>query len=191
MQKLSPANCQDVPMGCYGVTTPDSDKYILASYGAGPCILASFYNKDTKTALLSHISPGADLSSLDKILEDNLGDKNIDANLYAGLENERLCSELRIRLNKNKSVSIKNDKMGKEQDSLAIDSKTGEVSLDYFMADQISSNLLMVANSKQDNFFATGERYALAKSFDGKDFPKKDYSKEIEAIKAKYASIHK
>ena len=98
-------------MGCYGVTTPDSEKNILASYGAGPCVLASFYNKDTKTALLSHISSGTDIASLDKVIADNLGDKNIYASLYGGLDNERLCSELRIRLKNNKSITVQNDEL--------------------------------------------------------------------------------
>ena len=53
----------------YAITNANSDKHILGSAGAGPCIILALYDSKNKIAVLSHID-GSTVDSISLLIKD-------------------------------------------------------------------------------------------------------------------------
>jgi chemotaxis receptor (MCP) glutamine deamidase CheD len=122
-----------------GFTNAESEKPILGTFGAGPCIAIAVYNPETKTASLAHFDELTDINSIDDLfyqLSEN-SRATLEVHLAGGSEESRdKVTEVINRIRRQENVEIKsaavihkNDFNGK---SLAIDARTGEIFTQFY-----------------------------------------------------------
>jgi hypothetical protein len=122
-----------------GFTDAKSERPVLATFGAGPCIAIAVYNPETRTASLAHIDALTELPSTDALFYQlsKDSDATLEVHLAGGMEMSReQVTELirRIQIKPNvavKSANIIPEDGGFGGKSLAIDSRTGEVFTDF------------------------------------------------------------
>jgi Protein N-terminal asparagine amidohydrolase len=115
------------------IANADSQKPILGTFGAGPCVAIAVYNPTTHSAMLAHIDGLTEISSLKKHLD--IIAKNSSEPLQVHLaggqeESKKMCAEIIEMLNKRGDNTIKSSKLipfGGSGESLAIDARTGEI----------------------------------------------------------------
>jgi hypothetical protein len=120
------------------ITCENSQKPILGTYGAGPCIIVAAFNPITKQALLAHMDSSTDSNSLSKYIDIIKGDEP-EAKIHihlAGADNsskKELIELLRFLQTRTNTSIISADILNGVADSypgprsLAIDSRTGEI----------------------------------------------------------------
>lgn len=117
-----------------GLTTANSEKPILGTYSAGPCVIVAMYNPKTKVAALAHVDCTTDLNSLYSHLCNILGnDTAIDIHIAGGdSTSESTVVSILKMINQNPRFILKTARiLGRDIKSLAIDSRTGEIFTDF------------------------------------------------------------
>ena len=115
------------------IASADSQKPILGTFGAGPCVAIAVYNPTTHSAMLAHIDGLTNISSLNQYLEIIAKDspQPLQVHLAGGKEeSKKMCVEIINMLNTRGDNIIKSSKLiplGGYGESLAIDAKTGEI----------------------------------------------------------------
>lgn len=115
------------------IANADSQKPILGTFGAGPCVAIAVYNPTTHSAMLAHIDGLTNISSLNKYLEIIAKDSSqpLQVHLAGGTEeSKKMCVEIINMLNKRGDNVIKSSKLiplGGSGESLAIDARTGDI----------------------------------------------------------------
>ncbi|WP_265036684.1 hypothetical protein [Wolbachia endosymbiont (group A) of Anomoia purmunda] len=118
-----------INQGEVGITNGNSTKHILGTFGAGPCVIVTFYNPDTSEAALTHIDALTNvpqtISMIDYHLTKNVDEANFIINLSTGwLDNNSTLELIRDVLSSRENMEISKIL---ESSSLAIDAKTGEI----------------------------------------------------------------
>lgn len=112
------------------ITGSNSDKPILGTYGAGPCVIIAAYNPSTNQALLMHIDGLTSLSSLTKHIDSIANGITLQIHLRGGDgSSKKMCTEIIKLLKSRDDIQIisANIGTGGNAKSLAIDSRTGEI----------------------------------------------------------------
>ncbi len=115
------------------IASADSQKPILGTFGAGPCVAIAVYNPTTHSAILAHIDELTNISSLNKYLDTIAKNSSepLQVHLAGGEEeSKKMCVEIIKMLNKRGDNIIKSSKLiplGGSGESLAIDARTGEI----------------------------------------------------------------
>jgi len=115
------------------IANADSQKPILGTFGAGPCVAIAVYNPTTHSAMLTHIDQLTEISSLKKHLDiiAKNSSEPLQVHLAGGQEgSKKMCAEIIEMLNKRGDNTIKSSKLiplGGSGESLAIDARTGEI----------------------------------------------------------------
>lgn len=115
------------------IANADSQKPILGTFGAGPCVAIAVYNPTTHSAMLAHIDGLTNISSLNKYLDIVAKDspQPLQVHLAGGKkESKKICAEIISMLNKSGDNIIKSSKLiplGGSGESLAIDARNREI----------------------------------------------------------------
>jgi hypothetical protein len=119
-----------VLMGEAGITSADSRKHIIGSYGADPCVIVAMFHPASKRAALAHIDACVDIRHAIETLvarcTHNSDSKKLDVHLASGTlggDNE-IESKLRQTISYHEELIIRSEY---RTDSLAIDAKNGTV----------------------------------------------------------------
>jgi len=132
--KFRPEDAVVVLQNEFAITHAEDKMPVLASYGAGPCIIVAIYDSKNKVAIMAHCDETSDINNLQEIVS-LLSLPNTQAHLY-GYEvesdsaNLRNCYEIVKFLETNK-IKISNADIlrskGSPDASLAIDARTGVI----------------------------------------------------------------
>lgn len=115
----------------YAIAKETSIKPVLASFGAGPCLIVALYDTKNKVAVLSHVDSCTDLTSLPKNLFSEISIESTVAHLFGGQESSKeMCLQI-LDLIERRGIKIENLDIvrgfGEDAASLAIDVRTGRV----------------------------------------------------------------
>ncbi len=121
---------QEVLMTEGVITESSSERPVLATYGAGPCVIVGGYNKKNSRAFLTHFTANNSIDSLNSIVYQmkQWGD-DLEIVVVGGSQDIKKKIEI---LKKLKQIEDLNNKSGKidiklaESTSLAVDSRTGK-----------------------------------------------------------------
>ncbi len=120
----------------YMVTTPTSNFPIISTSGAGPCVIAVFFNTQTGTTSLGHLDDLTTITgSLSQMIYAVGGyGTNVEMHLVGG-DSSSLSMQLDILDWAERSeITLKSCKLNTNtNDQLAIDSRTGEISSSFLM----------------------------------------------------------
>ena len=111
----------------------DSQKPILGTFGAGPCVAIAVYNPTTHKAMLTHVDGLTNINSLKKYLDIIAKDSSepLQVHLAGGDESsKKMCANIIKMLKDRGDNTIKSSKLiplGRSGESLAIDARTGEI----------------------------------------------------------------
>ncbi len=120
-----------------GYTDATSERPVLATFGAGPCVILAIHNPDTKTATLAHIDRLTELNSTDQMFYQlgKEGDSPLEVHLAGGDSSSiEMVTKLVNQIAAKDNVVIKSADIignGFEGKRLAIDARTGEVFTDF------------------------------------------------------------
>ena len=130
---FSPKDSQLIMMHEIGLTNSYSNKPVIGTYGAGPCIILGAYNSHTKQALLTHIDILVIVQSINIYLQNISGNSQNQINIFicGGQEStkQQVADLLKI-INQSEQYKISYSNLignGLESHQLAIDSRTGEI----------------------------------------------------------------
>jgi hypothetical protein len=89
--KFTAAEARGILQAEMGFTNAESEKPILGTFGAAPCIAMAVYNPETKTAFLAHIDDLTDINSIEDLFYQLSADNRVtlEAHLAGGLEESR------------------------------------------------------------------------------------------------------
>jgi hypothetical protein len=127
---IKPSNARGVFQGEAGVTSAESQKHLIGSYAANPCVIVAVFHPVSKRAALAHIDSCADagqaIGALVSSLTGNYESKDLDVHLASGAlgENNEVERELKQFISYHKGAVIRSEH---KADSLAIDAKDGRV----------------------------------------------------------------
>jgi hypothetical protein len=119
----------------FSVASAENEFPILATYGAGPCVIAAFYNQSNQTSSLGHLDGWTNvipsLNMMHLSIREN-DDDNIVMHLAGG---DRSSVDLQLEIldwvfHNNitlESCKLNHNMNSPQSESLAIDSRTGEV----------------------------------------------------------------
>ena len=130
--KFTSEDAYGIIQGSVGYTNSTSQKPILGTYGAGPCIIVAMYNSETKKAALSHIDTSLDMNkTLNNMISSiqSSQDKKLSIHLRGGDSSAKnQAKDLLNYLSKRGDVEIKSCSLVTyTSDRLAIDSRTGDI----------------------------------------------------------------
>lgn len=133
--KINPENTFSIFQRHVGYTSENSNYPVLATYGAGPCIILALYNKETKKAGLAHIDG---LTMADQTVWwmhtklSNGKNESLEAHISGGdTTSIKMISNIINRL-KYLKIKIKSSNVNTYTvDQLAIDSRTGNISNNF------------------------------------------------------------
>lgn len=116
----------------WGIAESNSKISILQTHGIITCVGVSFYNNQTKQAVLSHFAVTSDYSDAKKMINmiikvlifDNL-DTKLDVNIVHNKKNDSIFDNIYNILSKIENILIKNVI---DASMLAINANTGEIS---------------------------------------------------------------
>lgn len=114
----------------YGVTKADAAQPVLGTYGAGPCVILALYDKQAKTAVLTHIDALTNLYSLNQLFNE-INPETTVAHLAGGdSSSQEMCIKI-IDMLEDRKINIANADIVREgfkgPASLAIDARTGNI----------------------------------------------------------------
>jgi hypothetical protein len=123
-----------------GFTCANSDHPVLASYGAGPCIIVAAYNRETRQASLAHVDVWTQKESIAYMFRKLRGETNatLEVHLSGAMEDleaigkdvERNVQNVLDILNDTPYASLRSShlfKRGTASEKLAIDARTGNI----------------------------------------------------------------
>jgi hypothetical protein len=152
----SPLEVRGVSVHEVGIVDAHSERPILFSEGAGPCVIMTLRNPQTSETALAHLDTLSDLNSLTEVFEtlQHGSVVTLEAHLRGGnlhSESVYLIAEL-IELLAEKGVHIASSYLmpldGPEDgESLAIDARTGQICSEINTEEQI---LLLLADEDDD-----------------------------------------
>lgn len=177
--KFTPEEARGVAQRELVMANLDSQKPILGTFGAGPCVAIAVYNPTTHKAMLSHVDALTDLSSLRRYLDIIAQDskEKLQVHLAGGQESSKeVCTKIIKMLNDRDDNTIKSSKLiplGGSGESLAIDARTGEVFTSF------NPNQLDLGT----DFDSKNQLLGLQTSISPIKFV--DYEKKSEAVKDK------
>lgn len=120
---------EGVLQGEYAITLSSSNKPILGTYGAGPCLIVAIYDVESKISFLAHIDGVTDLDSLKTIIN-RFNPETSQVHLYGGdISSEEMCIEV-VEIFKSLNFEIYNSdivRQSLDRASLAIDSRNGKI----------------------------------------------------------------
>ncbi len=120
---------EGVVQGEYAITSGSSNKPILGTHSAGPCLIVAIYDKKTETIFLAHIDGATDLNSLKAVIT-QFNPKTSQVHLYGGdASTEKMCMDI-FEIFKASDFEIYNSDIVRTSNdcaSLAIDSRTGKI----------------------------------------------------------------
>lgn len=150
----------------YGITKYDSDCPILASVGAGPCVILSVYNEQARKGFLSHIDDAIDLNEISACIFQMRDDANqpLVAHMVGGWSDTyHMVADIALRLEEQPNIKL----IGwNEPDNvtlnLALDSRNGNL-YKAFSADQVDSGPMIKERDNRivSSFFNGGVRPPL------------------------------
>lgn len=121
------------------ITTADSEKPILGTFGADQCIIVALYNAQLQSAALAHVDSLTDLSSLSKYFNQlSSEDTTIEVHLSGGQGNKDKATEVIDFVKNYPNADIKSAKVCNPEasQSLAIDSRSGKT-FTWFSVNQL------------------------------------------------------
>jgi len=179
-------------------TNSDSVRPILASSGAGPCVIMAVYNPKTKTAALTHIDIGTKMSSVREIFDELRSDGNDPLEIHLGGGNrskasKRMLTRLIKEVDKQANVEIKSANLldeNIEANDLAIDTRTGEIftnfdilTLDERLLNESRMFEIIMMEKINNTSSGRGPYFALRKTIDGRDMQSQnEYESQITNI---------
>lgn len=113
----------------YAITNAESEKPVLGTFGAGPCLILALYDDKNKVAMLAHIDALTNLTSL-SILFSRVSKENTVAHLFGGnLSSKAMCIDVADLVERNNIKIVNADivRFDFSSASLAIDSRTGSI----------------------------------------------------------------
>ncbi|MBA4697266.1 MAG: hypothetical protein H2069_07760 [Legionella sp.] len=114
----------------YAITDAADKLPILGTFAAGPCVIVALYDDINEIALLAHVDAVTDLDPFSQLLNTTFSKENTVAHLSGGqVGAESLCIDVIKKLEENniKILNIDILKSSFEVDSLAIDSRNGQI----------------------------------------------------------------
>ncbi|MGD9153747.1 MAG: hypothetical protein PVG30_08890 [Gammaproteobacteria bacterium] len=114
----------------YAITTANSKKPILGTYGAGPCLIVAIYDSKSKTAFLAHIDSATNLKSLTQILK-IFNPKTSVVHLFGGDNSSKnMCMDV-VEIFESNHFKLHNTDIVRSDwrnaASLAIDARNGQI----------------------------------------------------------------
>lgn len=118
------------------ITNSQSEKPVLGTYGAGPCIIVAAYNFSTQQGFLSHVDSLTETPCLRQYLQRISGNQSdeIQVHLHGGDNSSREQAAGIVdflRSQPNIKIVSANLCEGLESKSLALDTRTGEIFTDF------------------------------------------------------------
>jgi hypothetical protein len=111
----------------YAITTSNSIKPVLASLGAGPCLIVAIYDEESKKAVLTHIDSKTKLDSLNRLLK-MMSPSSSSVHLCGGdMSSKEMCMDIVDLIESNGFRISSADIVRSDVSSLAIDSRTGSI----------------------------------------------------------------
>lgn len=115
----------------YAITTSNSIKPVLATYGAGPCLIIAIYDEESKKAVLTHVDSATHLDSLNRLLK-MMNPSSSSVHLCGGdMSSQDMCMDI-VELIESNGFKISNSDIVRsgfcfDSASLAIDARTGSI----------------------------------------------------------------
>lgn len=113
----------------YAITTSESRRPVLGTFGAGPCLIIALYDTQNKIAVLAHVDALTDLNSLSRLFY-SVSKEHTVAHLYGGdHQSKDMCLEIVDILEKEHIQIVTSDIIRDSYipASLAIDARTGAI----------------------------------------------------------------
>lgn len=131
ISNINPTLAKAILQGEAGINVSTAKQPIIASFGAGPCVIISIYNKESNTCALAHVdriaNPCEVLCMLSYQLEKDPCGQLIVELATKEIEDNQTLEELKSLISENKNMSL--EKLHSSS-SLAVDARTGKTFID-------------------------------------------------------------
>lgn len=149
----------------YGITKHDADRPILASTGAGPCVILSLYNEQEKLGFLSHIDDATDLNEISSCIFEmrTNTDQPLTAHMIGGWSDTyNMVANIALRLEEQPNINLAGwEDAGNITSNFALDTRNGHVYSAFNVESLDSGPMLKERNNRILGSFNGGFRPPL------------------------------